>query len=93
MKAAEDLDGDGRVDLLFSAGRPAEPYSAAVLLDAATGTDQRDLGQGRLELGARPPREIEETPPPVHQREDLAPRQVEPQETMGAREPDHVVRP
>lgn len=38
LQSAEDLDGDGQPELLLSAGRPTEPYSAAVLLDAATGT-------------------------------------------------------
>lgn len=37
LDAAEDLDGDGRTDLLLRAGRPTEPYSAVVLLDAETG--------------------------------------------------------
>lgn len=37
LDAAEDLDGDGRPELLLRAGRPTEPYSAAVLLDAETG--------------------------------------------------------
>jgi len=33
----EDLDGDSRVEIALSAGRPASPLGAALLLDAATG--------------------------------------------------------
>lgn len=32
-----DLDGDGHKEILLQAGRPASPYSAAVLVDLATG--------------------------------------------------------
>ena len=35
--SAEDLDGDGRVELALTAGRPTQPLGAAVLVDAATG--------------------------------------------------------
>jgi hypothetical protein len=34
---AEDLDGDGRVELALTAGRPRSPLGAAVLVDAGTG--------------------------------------------------------
>ena len=34
---AEDLDGDGRVELALTAGRPTPPLGAAVLLSADTG--------------------------------------------------------
>lgn len=37
LNTAADLDGDDKAELLFSAGRPAEPYGAAVLLDAESG--------------------------------------------------------
>jgi hypothetical protein len=37
LVAAEDLDGDGRVELALMAGRPTAPLGAAVLVDAATG--------------------------------------------------------
>jgi hypothetical protein len=37
LTSAEDLDGDGRVDLLLSAGRPKSPLGAAVVVDAGTG--------------------------------------------------------
>lgn len=37
LVAAEDIDGDGRVELALTAGRPTQPYGAAVLLDAETG--------------------------------------------------------
>jgi hypothetical protein len=35
--AAEDLDGDGRVELALTAGRPTSPLGAAVLIAADTG--------------------------------------------------------
>lgn len=34
---AEDLNGDGRIEVLLMAGRPSHPYGAAVLLDLADG--------------------------------------------------------
>ena len=37
LVAAEDLDGDGRVELALTAGRPTPPLGAAVLLAADTG--------------------------------------------------------
>jgi len=37
LAAIEDLDGDGRVEIAVSAGRPTQPLGAALLLDAATG--------------------------------------------------------
>ena len=37
LVAAEDLDGDGRVELALTAGRPTQPLGAAVLLDAESG--------------------------------------------------------
>ncbi len=37
LVAAEDLDGDGRVELALIAGRPTAPLGAAVLVDAETG--------------------------------------------------------
>lgn len=37
LVAAEDLDGDGRIELALMAGRPTAPLGAAVLVDAATG--------------------------------------------------------
>jgi hypothetical protein len=38
VNAARDLNGDGRAEILLAAGRPAEPYAAAVLLSAADGS-------------------------------------------------------
>jgi hypothetical protein len=35
--AAEDLDGDGRVELALAAGRPTQPFGAVVLVDAQSG--------------------------------------------------------
>ncbi|PWU09578.1 MAG: hypothetical protein C5B50_27080 [Verrucomicrobia bacterium] len=35
--AAEDLDGDGRVELALMAGRPTQPLGAMVLVDASNG--------------------------------------------------------
>ena len=37
MAAAEDIDGDGHVELALMAGRPTAPLGAAVVVDAATG--------------------------------------------------------
>jgi hypothetical protein len=37
LVAAEDLDGDGHVELVLTAGRPGQPLGAMVLADAATG--------------------------------------------------------
>lgn len=37
LVAAEDLDGDGRVELALTAGRPQSPLGAALLVDADTG--------------------------------------------------------
>jgi len=37
IRAIEDLDGDGRVEIALMAGRPTWPLGAALLLDAATG--------------------------------------------------------
>jgi len=37
IAATEDLDGDGAVEVLLSAGRPAEPYGSAVLVSLADG--------------------------------------------------------
>jgi hypothetical protein len=37
MVAAEDIDGDGRVELALMAGRPTAPLGAAIVLDGATG--------------------------------------------------------
>lgn len=37
INACEDLDGDGKLEVLLQAGRPAAPYGAAVLVDLASG--------------------------------------------------------
>lgn len=37
LTAVADFDGDGRTELLYQAGRPAQPYGAAVLVDAVDG--------------------------------------------------------
>lgn len=37
LTAVADFDNDGRTELLFQAGRPAQPYGAAVLVDAVDG--------------------------------------------------------
>lgn len=37
LATAADLDGDGRVELALSCGRPTDPLGAAALLDAETG--------------------------------------------------------
>ena len=37
IKASEDLDGDGSTEVLLMAGRPTEPYAAAVLVALADG--------------------------------------------------------
>jgi hypothetical protein len=37
LVAAEDIDGDGHIELALMAGRPTAPLGAAVVVDAATG--------------------------------------------------------
>ncbi len=37
ISASEDLDGDGEIEVLLQAGRPAAPYGAAVIIDLRSG--------------------------------------------------------